>query len=79
MNIRRLLYSEYSDIIISIILGFGFATMFRKICNERNCLVFQAPKNEDIESCIRDSNNECYKYKHKSEQCSKNKKQVLFA
>ena len=52
MNIRRLLYSEYSDVIISIILGFGLATMFRKICNERNCIVFHAPKNEDIETQI---------------------------
>ena len=79
MNIRRLLYSEYSDVIISIILGFGLATMFRKICNERNCIVFQAPKNEDIETQIFRHNNQCYKYKHKSEQCDKNKKKVLFA
>ncbi len=79
MNIRRLLYSQYSDVIISIILGFGLATMFRKICNERNCIVFQAPNNKDIETQIFRHNDECYKYKHKSEQCSETKKKVYFA
>lgn len=79
MNIRRLLYSEYSDIIISIILGFGLATLFRKICNERNCIVFQAPKNENIENQIFRHNNQCFKYKHKSEQCNTDKKKVYFA
>ena len=53
--------------------------MFRKICNERNCIVFQAPKNEDIETQIFRHNNSCYKYKHKSEQCDDKKKKVLFA
>ena len=79
MSIRRLLYSEYSDVIISIILGFGLATMFRKICNKRNCIVFQAPENEEMEEQIFRHNNSCYKYKHKSEECTKAKKNVYFA
>ena len=33
MYVKRLLYNPYSDYIISIILGFGLATLFRKVCN----------------------------------------------
>jgi hypothetical protein len=79
MNIKRLLYSEYSDVVISIILGFGLATMFRKICNERNCIVFHAPSNEEMENQVFRHNNECYKFDHKSAQCSNDKKKIYFA
>ena len=43
MNLRRLIYSDIGRIIISILLGLGLATLFRKVCNDRNCLVFKAP------------------------------------
>ena len=42
INFKRLLYSPLGQIIISALLGFGIATLFRKACNKRNCLIFQA-------------------------------------
>ena len=44
MNLKRLIYSDVGRIVISIILGLGLATLFRKVCKERDCLVFHAPK-----------------------------------
>ena len=44
MNLKRLIYSDVGRIGISIILGLGLATLFRKVCKERNCLVFHAPQ-----------------------------------
>ena len=48
MNFRRLFYTELGQIFISIILGLGLATLFRKVCNERNCMVFKAPELKEI-------------------------------
>ena len=44
MNLKRLIYSDVGRIVISIILGLGLATLFRRVCKERNCLVFHAPQ-----------------------------------
>ena len=37
MEIKHFLSSENGKIIISILLGLGFATLFRKNCEGRNC------------------------------------------
>jgi hypothetical protein len=43
MYLRRLIYSEVGKYVMSILLGLGLATLFRKVCNDRSCLVFHAP------------------------------------
>jgi hypothetical protein len=48
MNVRRLLHSNIGKSIISILLGLGLATLFRKVCNDRNCLLFKAPEPSEI-------------------------------
>ena len=40
MNLKRLLYSSLGKIIISIMLGLGLATMFSKVCKDKNCITF---------------------------------------
>ena len=35
MNLKRLIYSDVGRIVISIILGLGLATLFRRVCKER--------------------------------------------
>ena len=58
MNIHRLLYSKYSKIVFSIILGFGLATFFRKACNNRKCYNFVTPDLKKVENNIYEYNNE---------------------
>ena len=79
MYIRRILYSEFGKYLISIILGLGIATLFRKVCNERSCLVFQAPSVEKIRNQIFKYNDKCYKFKETAASCDPNKKHVSFA
>jgi hypothetical protein len=79
MEIRRLLYSKYSSAIISIILGFGLATLFRKVCNKRNCIVFRSPNIKNIEGKVIKYDDTCYKFTHKSTPYDKNKKDIYFA
>ena len=56
-------------IFVSIILGFGLATMFRKVCNNRNCIIYHGPEIDEIERNIYKYQNKCYKYKSKEVDC----------
>ena len=51
-NINKIINSNRGKIVFSIILGFGLATLFRKACNSRNCLLFKAPPIEKIKGKI---------------------------
>ena len=78
-GIERLLYSKYSNVVISIILGLGLSCLFRKACDKRNCLVFKAPANfNDISKKTYKHNDKCYKFKPKSVTCDNSKQIVDF-
>ena len=78
-GIKRLLYSKYSNVIISVILGLGLSCLFRKACDKRNCLVFKAPENfNDIPTKTYKHNDKCYKFKPRSVSCDKSKQIVDF-
>lgn len=79
MNLKRLIYSDVGRIVISIILGLGLATLFRKVCNERDCLVFHAPKLDKIKNQVFKFKDKCYQFEEEIEKCDDNKKIVNFA
>ena len=78
-NFKRLLHSKLGKYIVSILLGLGLATLFRKACNKRNCLVFQAPTLNKIKNQAFKFDNKCYKFTPRTEACDKQKKIVEFA
>jgi hypothetical protein len=79
MYLRRLIYSEVGKYIMSILLGLGLATLFRKVCNDRSCLVFHAPHINKIKGQIFDFDGKCYTFEEKAERCDQNKKILGFA
>ena len=79
MNLKRLIYSDVGRIVISMVLGLGLATLFRKVCKDRDCIVFKAPDVKKIEQQIFQFKNKCYKFTHNIEKCVQNKKTVQFA
>ena len=79
MYIRRILYSEVGKYMISIIMGLGLATLFRKVCKNRSCFVFQAPSIEKIRDQTFKYNDKCYNFKETATSCDPSKKQVSFA
>ena len=79
MYLRRLIYSEVGKYIMSILLGFGLATLFRKVCNDRSCLVFHAPHINKIKGQVFNFDGKCYTFEEKAERCNKNKKILSFA
>lgn len=76
MNLKRVLHTSIGQGLISIILGLGLATMFRQVCNGKNCISFNGPVISEIDGQIYQFNDVCYKYITKPVKCSATKKQV---
>ena len=79
MYLRRLIYSDVGRYVISILLGLGLATLFRKVCNDRSCLVFHAPHINKIKGQVFDFDGKCYTFEEKAERCDQNKKILGFS
>lgn len=79
MNLKRLIYSDVGRIVISIILGLGLATLFRRVCKERDCLVFHAPEMNKIKGQVFKFKDKCYQFEEEIEKCDSRKKTVEFA
>ena len=79
MKIKRLLYSEFSSIIISFILGLGLATLFRKECENGKCHIYHAPDELSDSTNIYKFNNKCFKINPIAGTCNKEKTTLNFA
>ena len=63
--------SDSGSIIISIILGIGLASIFRKVCKDGRCVVIKGPKIVDISKNIYQIDDECFKYTTRATKCSR--------
>jgi hypothetical protein len=79
MGLKQYLQSEYGKVIISIILGFGLSTLFRKNCSDKKCLSFKGPSLTTLKKNIYKFDDECYKFTPNPTKCNPNKKIVRFA
>jgi hypothetical protein len=57
-----LLKTDTGRKLISIILGLGLVSLFRKVCNSDKCLVIKGPKISDVSKSIYKIDEECYTY-----------------
>lgn len=76
MNFKRLLNSSLGKIIISILIGLGLATLFRKVCNDKNCLTFKGPILGEIDGKIYKHGEKCFTYSATNTPCDKNKQTI---
>lgn len=79
MNFKRLLYTDFGKIIISILLGLGLASLFRRSCADRKCLKFIGPPIQEVNGQIYEFDKQCYMFKPKASKCNSKMKQVTFA
>jgi hypothetical protein len=78
LYLGKFVHTETGKIIMSILLGFGLASLFRKVCKDRNCLLFHAPPLADFKDKIYKSNGKCVKYNSVPTKCSINAKTISF-
>jgi hypothetical protein len=73
MNLLKLVQSKFGNIVISIMLGLGLASLFRRSCANKKCLVFVPPDMKNLNDDIYKYNGKCYKYKSEAVRCDKTK------
>ena len=59
-----------SKVIISVILGLGIATLFRKACEGRNCIIIKGPARDVVENNTYRYKGKCYKYTSENTSCN---------
>lgn len=74
----RFVHTETGKIIMSILLGFGLASLFRTVCKDRDCLIFHAPPLDKFQDKIYKTGDKCYKYTPVATKCNANAKIVDF-
>lgn len=74
LDFQRLLYTDAGKNIISILLGLGLASLFQKVCKDKDCIVFSGPIITEVDGKIFKHNDYCYKYDIISSSCDKSKK-----
>jgi hypothetical protein len=78
MHLGKFVHTERGKILMSILLGLGLATLFRKVCKENNCLAFYAPPLDEFKDKIYKNNGKCVKYVPVATKCSLNSKTITF-
>ena len=76
MNFKRLLNTDLGKFFISVLLGLGLATLFRKVCKDKNCITFNGPVISEIDGKIYKYGEKCYKYEASAAKCDKNKQVI---
>ena len=64
--------TESGKVIVSIILGFGLASLFQKVCKDRSCIVYKAPNMKKISNNVYGLEGECLQFKAEPSKCNKN-------
>jgi hypothetical protein len=74
--IKRLLHTPLGRILISFTIGFGLAALFRKVCTDKNCIVFSGPVISEVDGRVFKYGDHCYTYAATPVKCDPNKRQV---
>jgi hypothetical protein len=78
IHFGKFLHTQTGKIVMSILLGFGLASLFRTVCKNNNCLTFHAPPLDQFKDKIYKSNGKCVKYNPVATKCSTNVKTLDF-
>jgi hypothetical protein len=74
-RLSNFIKTDSGKIVISIIMGFGFAALFRASCKGKNCVVYKGAPQEDLDK-IYTFNSKCYQFEPQHVKCN-TKKQII--
>lgn len=69
--LAKIMDDPIGRIVVSILLGFGLATLFRKVCTGQNCVVVKGPNPDEISKYYYKIDQDCYKYTPYETNCEK--------
>ena len=79
MNFKRLITTNIGRMVISILLGLGLASLFRRVCRDKSCIKFNGPIISMENDKIYKFNEKCYKYTYEPNKCNETKRILPFA
>ncbi len=68
-DIQKIIVIPGMGTIISILLGFGMAAVFRPLCNGPDCVVVRGPPVSDIRGAVYQFGSKCVEFKPKPVAC----------
>lgn len=77
-RLQKIVNSDGGKILISILLGFGLASLFRKACEGRDCMTFKAPAAKELNGQTYEIGDKCYNFREKNAECGKMSQQVYY-
>jgi hypothetical protein len=78
INLGKFIHTERGRILMSILLGFGLASLFRAVCKGDSCIEFRAAPMDNIKDKVYKSGRRCVKYNAIPTKCNSNTKVVPF-
>ena len=69
MQLYDFIHSSASRVVFGIIMGLGLASLFRKTCHGRNCMVFKAPDMAETKQYTFKYDGKCFNYNVNSARC----------
>lgn len=67
--LSNIIDTHSGSIMISVIMGLGLASFFRKVCKDGKCVIIKGPDVNNIKANVYKLDNECYKYTPTSTKC----------
>ena len=80
--LKNLLHTNIGKIILSVLLGLGLSTIFRQVCNSRDCYTFIGPKHNALRDKIFASDTEktkCYTLVEENIPCGSKSKTLEYS
>lgn len=77
VNFGKFVHTQTGKYVMSLLLGFGLASLFRNICKDKNCIIFHAAPIDDIKNKIYKYDNKCYKYEPIQTKCNNDNKKII--
>lgn len=78
MHLSKFVHTPTGKVLMSILLGFGLAALFRKTCKGKNCFVYHAPPLENVKDKTFKYDNKCYVFTTNNIACDNSKQVVEF-
>jgi len=74
MHLSKFVHTKTGKTFLSIILGLGLATLFRRLCKDgdSSCVVYKSAPLKEIEENPQHFDNKCYSFKSQPVGCKKN-------
>jgi len=79
IHFGKFVHTKTGKIIMSMLLGFGLASLFRKMCKGKNCNVYHAPPLDTFKDKIyKNETGKCVKYTPVASKCNSSAKIIDF-